>query len=149
LVRTKPKSLSDVAAVYGSVLARGWLLGGPPPAEVAELLAVVGPGGPTDVPFTDADRLFDRADKNKITEFQRKIDRPKATSPCPPPGAMVLNDAPTPTQPVVFVRGNPGNRGPTVPRQAPAVVAGANRKPFADGSGRLELAKAVVSPDNP
>ena len=61
---------------------------------------------------------------------------------------MVLNDGPL-FQPYVFVRGNQGNRGPTVPRQFPEVVAGANRKPFTDGSGRLELAKAIASPDNP
>jgi hypothetical protein len=35
-----------------------------------------------------------------------------------------------------------------VPRQAPAVIA-PSRKPFADGSGRLEFAKAVASADNP
>src|SRR5262249_45457348 len=29
------------------------------------------------------------------------------------------------------------------------VVAGSDRKPFTDGSGRLELAKAIVSRDNP
>jgi hypothetical protein len=52
-------------------------------------------------------------------------------------------------QPVVFLRGDPNKRGPAVPRQAPAVVAGPDRKPFTDGSGRLELAKAVTSPENP
>ena len=44
---------------------------------------------------------------------------------------MVLADAPRPTEPVVFLRGNPGNRGPAVPRQFPEVVAGPDRKPFA------------------
>jgi hypothetical protein len=62
---------------------------------------------------------------------------------------MVLVDAPQPVQPVVFLRGNPNNRGPAVPRQFLEVLAGEGRKPFADGSGRLELARAIASKDNP
>jgi hypothetical protein len=62
---------------------------------------------------------------------------------------MAVQDAPAQTQTVVFLRGNPQNKGPKVPKQFPAVVAGPNRKPFTDGSGRLELAKAIASPDNP
>ena len=50
--------------------------------------------------------------------------------------------------PHVFVRGNPNNPGPEVPRQFLAVVAGADRKPFRKGSGRLELAQAIASRDN-
>jgi len=49
----------------------------------------------------------------------------------------------------VFLRGNANSRGPAVPRQFPEILAGPNRKPFKEGSGRLELAKAIASPDNP
>jgi hypothetical protein len=55
----------------------------------------------------------------------------------------------TPTTPVVFLRGNPNNRGPQVPRQFLEVIAGPARKPFADGSGRLEMARAIADPKNP
>ncbi len=51
--------------------------------------------------------------------------------------------------PYVFVRGKPGNRGDAVPRQFLEVVAGQEREPFKKGSGRLELAEAVASPQNP
>ncbi len=149
LADAEPQSLRDVAAVYGEVLASVWPQPGPVLDDQAQLLAVVGTGGPVDVPFADADRLFDRADRNKLTDIKRKIDAFKAASPVAPPRAMVLNDAPRPTEPVVFLRGNPNNRGPAVPRRFPAVVSGPDRKPFADGSGRLELAKDIASPDNP
>ena len=66
-----------------------------------------------------------------------------------PPRAMALQDNSTPTNPHVFLRGNPGNRGPEVPRQFLAILAGENRKPFQKGSGRLELAQAIASPENP
>jgi hypothetical protein len=62
---------------------------------------------------------------------------------------MALADNSTPYNPHVFVRGNPNNPGPEVPRQFLAVIAGENRRPFLKGSGRLELAQAIASRDNP
>ncbi len=62
---------------------------------------------------------------------------------------MSLADAEQPVTPVVFVRGNPANQGDEVPRQFLSIVAGENRQPFQHGSGRLELAQAIVSPTNP
>ena len=61
---------------------------------------------------------------------------------------MVMTEG-RPTTPVVFLRGNPNNRGPQVPRQFLGLIAGPDRKPFADGSGRLEMAKAIADPKNP
>src|SRR5207245_3675304 len=66
-----------------------------------------------------------------------------------PPRAMALLDNSTPTEPVVFKRGNPASPGDKVPRQFLELVAGPNRKPFQNGSGRLELARAIASRDNP
>jgi hypothetical protein len=116
-------------------------------AKIAALGGLAGPGAAA--PLRAPQRLLNRADRNEATALQRKIDQLKANSPAAPPRAMVLNDAPTPTEPVVFLRGNPNNPGPRVPRRMPAVVAGPDRKPFTDGSGRLELARAIASPDNP
>ncbi|HUG89873.1 MAG TPA: PSD1 and planctomycete cytochrome C domain-containing protein [Planctomycetaceae bacterium] len=60
-----------------------------------------------------------------------------------------LVDAPQPREPRIFLRGNRRSRGPDVPRQFLEVLAGPDRKPFTDGSGRLELARAIASPENP
>ncbi len=49
----------------------------------------------------------------------------------------------------VFVRGNAGNHGPVVPRRFLEVLSEGEPTPFRRGSGRLELARAIVSPDNP
>jgi hypothetical protein len=106
------------------------------------------PGGPLDIPVGDAERVFNRADRDALIAVKRKIDAFKAASPVAPPRAHVLNDTPRPFQPYVFLRGNQNNHGPQVPRQAPA-IATPDRKPFTDGSGRLELAKTIVSPENP
>jgi hypothetical protein len=47
------------------------------------------------------------------------------------------------------LRGNPNNRGDAVPRQFLQVLAGDKREPFKEGSGRLELARAIANRDNP
>ena len=65
------------------------------------------------------------------------------------PSPLRLIDAAEPIVPVVFLRGKPGRRGPKVPRQFLAVVAGPDREPFEHGSGRLEMADAIVANDNP
>src|SRR5262249_41583324 len=49
----------------------------------------------------------------------------------------------------VFLRGNPNNPGPEVPRQFLGLLAGDKRQPFQEGSGRLELARAIADPNNP
>ena len=61
---------------------------------------------------------------------------------------MVLLDADRPHDPRVFLRGNPNRLGEEVPRQFLQAVD-PNRKPFATGSGRLEMARAIASKDNP
>jgi mono/diheme cytochrome c family protein len=87
--------------------------------------------------------------REELVRLQKAVDRLRATSPVAPPRAMVLVDRPTPITPHVFRRGNPNNPGPAVPRQFLAVLSGKHRQPFHEGSGRLELARAIVSRDNP
>ena len=62
---------------------------------------------------------------------------------------MTLADRPEQVEPHIFIRGNRATRATTVPRQFLAVLAGDERKPFGPGSGRLELARAIASSDNP
>ncbi|MEY3174271.1 MAG: hypothetical protein RLZZ436_2185 [Planctomycetota bacterium] len=65
------------------------------------------------------------------------------------PSTLRLVDRPQPVEPVIFVRGNPANRGTAVPRRFLSALAGENAAPFKDGSGRLELAAAITDPRNP
>jgi uncharacterized protein DUF1553/uncharacterized protein DUF1549/cytochrome c len=48
----------------------------------------------------------------------------------------------------VFLRGNPAKLGDEAPRRFLKILAD-NPKPFTQGSGRLELAEAIASKDNP
>ncbi|HSG70493.1 MAG TPA: PSD1 and planctomycete cytochrome C domain-containing protein, partial [Planctomycetaceae bacterium] len=65
------------------------------------------------------------------------------------PSTLRMVDKEKPYEPVVFLRGQAGNRGPEVPRQFLEVIERDNRKPFSEGSGRLEMAQKIASPDNP
>jgi hypothetical protein len=108
-----------------------------------------GPDAPTEVEGRALTRLLDTPAQQKIRALQRKVDELDATHAGAPPRAMVLVDNPNPSTPRVFVRGNPNNPGPEVPRQFLELIAGESRKPFEKGSGRLELAQAIASQDNP
>ena len=66
-----------------------------------------------------------------------------------PADLMTMADSPTPHNERVFIRGNPGNPGEEVPRQFLPCLAGDKLQPFTQGSGRLELAQAIASRDNP
>ncbi|MEX2561005.1 MAG: DUF1553 domain-containing protein, partial [Pirellulales bacterium] len=68
-----------------------------------------------------------------------------------PPRAMILEETPALClyPPRIFQRGKPSNLGPEVPRQFLAVLSGDERRAFNQGSGRLELARAIVDRRNP
>jgi hypothetical protein len=127
----------------------------PPPSGFADpnLEAIrqilYSPDSPAHVPASEFRSLFDVPTAQRVRALQRKVDELDATHPGAPPRAMALVDNATPTNPRVFVRGNPSNSGPEVPRQFLAVLAGEKRRPFKNGSGRLELAQAIASRDNP
>ena len=131
--------LRDVAEAYGEALA------GAKDGPLAAALS--GAGAPTNPQPPLADKFVAIAVKQQYRKLRNAVDKVHATSPDAPPRAMVLEDNPKPTGAFVFLRGNPANRGPAVPRRAPAVLSDA--RPFAQGSGRLELAEAIVSPKNP
>ncbi|HND56478.1 MAG TPA: DUF1553 domain-containing protein, partial [Pirellulaceae bacterium] len=80
----------------------------------------------------------------------KELDVMAVRSPHAPPRAMILVDGPTPFDPRVFVRGNPSQPGRAVPRQFLEILTPpGRRRPFTQGSGRLELARAITSSDNP
>ncbi len=87
--------------------------------------------------------------RDGLKALQQKVDAFKATSDAAPPRAMILQDKAKPVNAQVFLRGNANNPGPKVPRQFLSVLAGEKRQPFTDGSGRLELAQAIVDKNNP
>jgi hypothetical protein len=84
-----------------------------------------------------------------LRQIEGKVARLELTHPAAPPRAMVLEDLRRPHDSPVFIRGDAGHKGPVVPRQFLQVLSGPYRAPFTNGSGRLDLAWAIVSKNNP
>ena len=62
---------------------------------------------------------------------------------------MAMADRPNPQNSHVAKRGNPSNPGEEVPRRFLEVLSTPASAPFTNGSGRLDLARAIASPENP
>ncbi|MEZ0264550.1 MAG: DUF1553 domain-containing protein, partial [Phycisphaerae bacterium] len=141
LAESAPKSLAAVAAIYGTALESLLKDDKHPYTKNAAF--------PLTVAVDDVPTLFNRAERDALTGLNRKREALVATHPGAPARAMVINDLPAPVQPHIFKRGNAASPGAAVPRQFLQVIDGDARKPFADGSGRLELAQKIASKDNP
>ena len=162
-----PKSMGEVAERYGRMFAdveQQWksirenAKGQPAPETLPEPATealrrfLYDAGSPTTVPdlaIIDNELFFPTAVCEELWKSQAELDRWIIQSPAAPPHALTLVDGEPEPNPRVFKRGNPARRGEEVPRQFPRIVAGRQVKPFARGSGRLELAQAIVRPDNP
>jgi hypothetical protein len=151
----------DVAQVYGKLLLEAWNQADAELGQsagstsddssraVQQLRAVLtAQDGPCSFPKRNTYLYMARVERDKFHNLIREIDRMAVESADAPPRAMVLYDSPDILPTHVFVRGNPRVPGREVPRQFLGFLA-PDRQPFARGSGRLELAQAITSPDNP
>lgn len=106
-------------------------------------------GTPINLPKDEARALHARRLGEGSAPFRNRIEALNWTHNGAPQRAMALADRANPGNSRVFLRGNPGNPGPEAPRRFLEVLAGTNAPPFTNGSGRLELAQAIASRDNP
>jgi len=101
-------------------------------------------------------QLRGKRDPMKVKELQKEmrenvggIAKLEMTHPAAPARAMVLEDVRRPHDSPVFIRGEAGNKGPIVPRRFLEVLSGPRRTAFTNGSGRLDLAYAIVGKNDP
>ena len=160
IIEKPPQTIVDLARIYGTLFqqtASQWRdqlkqqadaksLADPHAEQLRQVL--YGEGSPAVVTLDEARGLFGRDVRDKITKVRREAEKLKISSPGAPPRAMVMRDGGVHNA-RILIRGNPGRSGNEVPRQFLEVVAGPERKPFAKGSGRLELAQAIIDPKNP
>ncbi|CAN5536988.1 PSD1 and planctomycete cytochrome C domain-containing protein [soil metagenome] len=163
---TKIASMKELAAIYGKLLARvdgqwqaaieGAIWSGAAfparlaDADVEELRQVLyGRDVPADAPLAlDWGFLSLFPDRTTQAEYQKLLKDLEVCCQKGQPRAMALLDSPRTFDPQVFERGQPNRLGEGVPRQFPR-VANPQRQPFQTGSGRLEMAREIVSPKNP
>src|SRR5207249_4784703 len=101
------------------------------------------------LPKDVAESLLARLLADKTAPIRNRIEALNWTQPGVPPRAMAVQDRANPINSHVHIRGSAGNPGEEVPRRFIEVLSGPNRAPFTNGSGRLELAHANASPENP
>jgi hypothetical protein len=122
----------------------------PADEQIREVLYA--PGRPChvpDEPIVSTEYDFDSGTCNDLWKRQVELDRTILNAPSQPRFAVIMQDRLIPVTPRIFKRGNSANKGDDVPRQFLALLSGSNRRPFAYGSGRLELARAIIDPTNP
>ncbi|MES2791900.1 MAG: PSD1 and planctomycete cytochrome C domain-containing protein [Planctomycetota bacterium] len=157
--------LTDRAAVaraYGDVLKRVYEesktvvaaagTASPPPVDEPrqQLLAVlVSRESPAYFPKSQTRRYMSRGETDAFGGKIQELDRMAVKSPHAPPRAMVVQDADAAYDPRIFVRGNATQQGRHVPRQFLELLSTADRTPFPNGSGRLDLARSITAPQNP
>ncbi len=170
LFDTPPASMREVAERYGQFLsdfdrrwtslpAGGWretmqtLWRRVDESRTSPLVqALYGPDSPCVLPvehISTIERMMDNATCDRLWKLQGEVDRWIIKSPAAPPFATILVDKAPLTEQRIFKRGNPALSGDVVPRRFLKVLSGDDRTPFAHGSGRLDLARAIADPANP
>ncbi|MEX0818479.1 MAG: DUF1549 and DUF1553 domain-containing protein, partial [Pirellulaceae bacterium] len=167
LLAERPATIEAAAHAYAKLLVSvhdKWLaaveaasqsqppmaLDDPDEEELRQVL--YGPDAPPDAPLAldwGFLSLFpDRPTQGEYKKLIKAVEEWSSTGPGAPARAMVLYDADRPHKPRIFQRGNPNRLGDFVPRQFPRFFA-AQQSSFQIGSGRLELAEAIVDRRNP
>lgn len=102
-----------------------------------------------DEPLINTEWYWDHATGVALWKAQSEVDQWILQSQVATPCAVALNDCVVQQDAYVFRRGNPASKGERVPRQFLKILSGEARRPFEKGSGRLEVANAIVDPSNP
>ncbi len=135
---------------------------GPPNTEdaidqVADLYdELSAPRGPFWTSEAERTRLLPEEVRIQLAAMQAELESIKRKPAIEIPKAVVVQDGgPAGTKhegfrdAQVYMRGNPADPGPTVPRGFPIVLAGEDQPPIREGSGRRELAVWLCRPDHP
>ncbi len=121
-----------------------------PDAEALRAI-LYGPKAPCevpDLPIVHNETFFASAETTELWKLQGEVDRWIVRSKAEAPFALSLMDRPDPADARILIRGNPLNPGAPAPRRFLAALDREGR-PFHQGSGRLELARAIIDPANP
>ena len=105
-----------------------------------------GKGGPT-----GADRDKQREIRRAEVAVQRELGDLESNHTGAPARVNAIYDVPRPRDYPVLIRGETGHRGDTVPRHFLEILSPdpKHRPEWTKGSGRAELAQAIVDPKNP
>ncbi len=137
LLADAPQTLASVAGIYAELF------------DAVEALS--GTKSPLHMPFDGFRvlRLFpDRPSQGPVNELNAALDAERAKASVELAQMLVLKDADELMESRVFRRGSASSPMHVVPRRFPTFFASLSDQSF-EGSGRLQLANAIASPENP
>jgi mono/diheme cytochrome c family protein len=95
------------------------------------------------------DRFLHGEWKAHLEALREELERRKKALPEPYPFLNIIGDLAKPKNERVQIRGSRENLGEEAPRRFLTALCQGDPRPFTKGSGRLELAEAISSRDNP
>lgn len=104
-------------------------------------------GGLFNIPRQQTEKLLVGDAKKKITDLKADLEKLKKAQPKIPFLHSLMEGSPKNMR--VHLRGNPATLGDEAPRHFLSILSKAEPTLFNQGSGRLELANAIASKDNP
>lgn len=167
LQRGAPKSRSQLASWYQALFveaAKQWSeytamaqkrRSGPPGGlpnpdweAIRRIIFAPGsPASPSDLELIQT--IEDRKQQQSLVKKEGEIIDYLWAHPGTPGRAMMLVDSPMPRDSKIYIRGDAKDQGAVAPRRFLEALSPPERQPFQNGSGRLELARAIATRDNP
>ncbi|MGV3756267.1 MAG: DUF1549 domain-containing protein, partial [Verrucomicrobiota bacterium] len=151
----KPETMMEAAAIYGRVVQEALKAQTDEAKQVVELIY----GQKSPVPpqnrqemiddihrFLTEKELVNRKDGERGDGLRTQLAVLEATAPVERP--MAVRATPKPVDPHILIRGEMRNVGAAVPRRFLQVLAKVDGRTYGD-DGRLQLAQAIVSKENP
>jgi len=112
------------------------------------LTQVFGEQGVFAVDLQQLEQLLPAQQQQDLKAAREELERLRKAHPAMYAVAHIIADG-SPADMKVFVRGNPANQGEVAPRRFLRVLAGDQPPAYQQGSGRLQLAEDIASPQNP
>ncbi len=151
-LKARPVSaLKDVAAAYAAAFATVDKVESITDPDAQQFRTVMrGSKSPVDIPVDEFPLIYTEGDSNNTRSIKVRYNTMLAQSAYDGavPRAMAVEDVPSPEPTHIFLRGNSGNPGALAPAHFLSCLGG-GADLYKDGSGRLELARDITSPDNP
>ena len=159
----RPTSMAQVARVYGRLFAdvheewrtlekqgKATKAGLPDKDREAVRKLIYSEASPIHPARREINRIVNNNTVRRAqTRLAPKIFKLETEHPASPARAMALRDTRRPRDSRVLIRGEARNFGDDAPRRFLEILSDQARKPYANGSGRLELAEDIAHPDNP
>jgi cytochrome c553 len=148
ILRERDELLASKETAADTKKTRPLTVAGLDKAKADVLQELLAPAGVFGVVAAQAEPLLPAEEQKALSAMRAELQELKKTAPPMYPTIHTIAEAPAADM-KVYQRGDPNREGDVAPRRFLRVLGGDEPQPFTQGSGRLELARAIASKDNP